>query len=175
MMLFRNSSGESTTGALPPGCYNITKLGSDRECPGTRLEQATAMRRFRARSKWGSCLALFALALQLVLTFGHVHLHRLVPLSAERFASTERFTVAAADASSATQVTPTDPGGRDHRADDHCPICALIHLAGALVVAEPPSLPLPDLSGSLPKAPPLAFDFPSPQQALFAARAPPTA
>ena len=96
-------------------------------------------------------------------------------LSAEKFTSTEKFTVAAADASSATQVTPTDPGGRDHRADDHCPICTLIHLAGALVLAEPPFLPLPDLSGSLPSARPLAFDFPNSQRALFAARAPPTA
>jgi Protein of unknown function (DUF2946) len=143
--------------------------------PGMRPEQATAMRRFRSRSKWGSYLALFALALQLVLTFGHVHFDRRVPLSAEKFTSTEKFTVAAADASSAAQVTPSDPGGRDHRADDHCPICTLIHLAGALVLAEPPSLPLPDLSGSLPSAPPLAFDFPSSQRALFAARAPPTA
>ena len=50
-----------------------------------RPEQATAMRRFRSSSKWGSCLALFALALQLVLTFGHVHFDRRVPLSAEKF------------------------------------------------------------------------------------------
>jgi hypothetical protein len=118
---------------------------------------------------------LFALALQLVLTFGHVHLDRRVPLSAEKLTSTEKFTVAAADASSAAQVTPTDPGGRGHRADDHCPICTLIHLAGALVLAEPPYLTLPDLSGGLPSAPPLAFDFPSSQRALFAARAPPMA
>ena len=143
--------------------------------PAYGQSKRTAMRAFRARSKWGASLALFALALQLVLTFGHVHFDRRVPLSAEKFASTEKVTVAAADASSATQVTPTDPGGRDHRADDHCPICTLIHLAGALVLVEPPSLPLPDLSGSLPSAPPLAFDFPSSQRALFAARAPPTA
>ena len=145
--------------------------------PGMRQrpEQATAMRRLRSRSKWGSWLALFALALQLALTFGHVHLDRLVPLSAGKFTSTENFTVAAADASSAAQPTPTDPGGRDHRADDRCPICTLIHLAGALVLTEPPSLPLPAISVRVPSAPPLAFDFPSPQRALFAARAPPTA
>jgi hypothetical protein len=119
------------------------------------------MRRLRSRSKWGSWLALFALALQLALTFGHVHLDRLAPGSADKF------TVATTHASSA--------GGRDHRADDRCPICTLIHLAGALVLAEPPSLPLPDISVRVPSAPPLAFDFPSSQRALFAARAPPTA
>jgi hypothetical protein len=136
--------------------------------PGMRQrpEQATAMRRLRSRSKWGSWLALFALALQLALTFGHVHL---APGSADKF------TVATTHASSAEQVTPADPGGRDHRADDRCPICTLIHLAGALALAEPPSLPLPDISVRVPSAPPLAFDFPSPQRALFAARAPPTA
>jgi hypothetical protein len=139
--------------------------------PGMRQrpEQATAMRRLRSRSKWGSWLALFALALQLALTFGHVHLDRLAPGSADKF------TVATTHASSAKQVTPADPGGRDHRADDRCPICTLIHLAGALVLTEPPSLPLPDISVRVPSAPPLAFDFPSPQRALFAARAPPTA
>ena len=134
-----------------------------------RPEQATAMRRLRSRSKWGSCLALFALALQLVLTCGHVHLDRLTGLSAEKF------TVAAADASRIAQITPADPGGRGHRADDRCSICTLSHLASALVLAEPPSLPLPHISGRLPSEPPLAFDFLSPQRALFAARAPPTA
>ena len=121
--------------------------------PGMRPEQATTMGWFRSRSKWGSWLALFALALQLALTFGHVHLDRLAPLPAQKFTSTDKFTVAAADASNAAQVTPTDPDGQDDRADDRCPICTLIHLAGALVLAEPPSLPLPELSGSLPSEP----------------------
>jgi hypothetical protein len=124
---------------------------------------------FRSRSKLGAYLALFALALQLALTFGHVHLDRAAPISADRFA------VATADASNAAQVKPTDPTDRHDRADDHCAICTLIHLAGALVLAEPPSLPLPDISVRGPSEPPLAFDFPSPQRPLFAARAPPTA
>ena len=34
----------------------------------------TTMRWFRTRSRWGSCLALVALALQLALSFGHIHL-----------------------------------------------------------------------------------------------------
>ena len=124
---------------------------------------------FRSRSKWGSYLALFALAVQLALTFGHVHLDRAAPISADRS------TVATADASNAEQVKPTDPADRHDRADDRCPICTLIHLAGALVLAEPPSLPLPDMSVRVPSEPPLAFDFPSPHRAPFAARAPPTA
>jgi len=124
---------------------------------------------FRSRSKLGAYLALFALALQLALTFGHVHLDRAAPISADRFA------VATADASNAAQVKPTDPTDRHDRADDHCAICTLIHLAGTVVLAAPPSLPLPDISVRVPSEPPLAFDFPSPHRALFAARAPPTA
>jgi DUF2946 family protein len=136
------------------------------------MRDAQARRRmnwFRSPSKWGSYLALFALVCQLVLTFGHVHLDRAAPIPADRS------TVATADASNAAQATPADPTGRHDQADDHCPICTLIHLAGALVLAEPPSLPLPDISVRMPSEPPLAFDFPSPQRALFAARAPPTA
>src|SRR3954447_10960295 len=124
---------------------------------------------FRSRSKWGSYLALFALAVQLALTFGHVHLDRAAPISADRS------TVTTADASNAAQVKPTHPTDRHDRADDHCAICTLIHLAGALVLAEPPSLPLPDMSVRAPSEPPLAFDFSSPQRTPFAARAPPTA
>jgi hypothetical protein len=124
---------------------------------------------FRSRSKWGAYLALFALALQLALTFGHVHLDRASPISADRSI------VAAADAWNTAQVKPTDPTDRHDRADDRCAICTLIHLAATLILAEPPSLPLPDISVGVPSEPPLAFDFPSPQHALFAARAPPTA
>ena len=176
MMLFGNSSGESTSDALRPRCYNITKLDSwSGMAPGMRPEQATTMGWLRSRSKWGSCLALFALALQLALTFGHVHLDRPAGLSPEKFTSADKGAVAAADASSTAQSTTADPAGPGHRADDRCPICTVIHFASALVLAEAPSLPLPDLSGSLPSDPPLAFDFPSPQRALFAARAPPTA
>ena len=124
---------------------------------------------FRARSKWGSCLALFALALQLALTFGHVHLERSAPISADKF------TIAGTDASSRAHNPPADPTDRHDRADDRCSICTLIHLANTLVLAEPPSLPLPDVFERLPSEAALAFDFPTPQRALFAARAPPAA
>jgi Protein of unknown function (DUF2946) len=123
----------------------------------------------RSRSKGLSCLALFALALQLVLTFGHVHLERSAPISADKFA------IASVNASSEANNPPADPTGRHDRADDRCSICTLIHLAGTLVLAEPPSLPLPDVAERLPSEAAFAFDVPTPQRALFAARAPPTA
>jgi Protein of unknown function (DUF2946) len=124
---------------------------------------------FRSKSRWGSYLALFALAFQLALTFGHVHLDRLAPLSSDRL------TIASADASTDASNAPGDSKGRHDRADDRCPICTLIHLAGALVLAEPPSLQLPDIFSRLSSEPALAFDFAEPQRAHFAARAPPIA
>ena len=138
-------------------------------CTGTDAPSATTMNWFRSRSRWGSYLALFALAFQLALTFGHVHLDRFAPPTADKFA------VASADASSDARNAPADPAGRDDRADHRCPICTLIHLAGALVLAEPPSLPLPAVFGRLRTETAVAFDFSEPQRAFFAARAPPTA
>src|SRR5262249_45933420 len=92
---------------------------------------------FRSRSRLGAYLALFALAFQLAVSFGHVHLERIAPLSAPASA------LAGTPPSADDLTAPPNPAGREHPADDHCPICTLIHLAGALVPAEMPSLPVP--------------------------------
>ena len=167
-MLFCNSLAESISGGLPR-CYTITKVAKVLSGTGTDAPGATTMNWFRSRSRWGSYLALFALAFQLALTFGHVHLDRFALPTADKFA------VASADASSDARNAPADPAGRDDRADHRCPICTLIHLAGALVLAEPPSLPLPAVFGRLRSETAVAFDFSEPQRAFLAARAPPTA
>jgi hypothetical protein len=125
---------------------------------------------FRSRSRWGSRLALFALALQLVLSFGHVHLDdHDVPVS-------ERSALLGVHAS-AVPTAADDPAGKESPAlpDDCCPICTLIHLAGALVAAEPPSLPLPIALGRLRIGTAVAFDLTASQRAPFGARAPPLA
>ena len=98
---------------------------------------------FRLRQRWGSYLALVALAFQLALTFGHVHLDRSAPTSADAF------TVASTDAWSDANSRPADPAGRDHRPDDRCPICTLIHLAQALITGRAAILAL---AGCLPSA-----------------------
>jgi hypothetical protein len=102
---------------------------------------------FRSRSRSGSYLALFALAFQLAVSFGHVHLDHIAPVSA----------------------------GREDLADDCCLICTLIHLAGALVPAETPSLPLPSVFGQLQLEAAVEFDLTASHGALFRARAPPIA
>jgi Protein of unknown function (DUF2946) len=135
--------------------------------PGATRVKLTTMRWFRSRSRFGSYLALFALAFQLAVSFGHVHVDETAPPSAggAAFASTQ----------SGDEVNaPSSPTGRDV-ADDCCPICTLIHLAGALVPAETPALPLPSMFGHLRLATAVEFDLAASQTALFRARAPPIA
>src|SRR5262249_62001257 len=69
----------------------------------------------------------------------------------------------------------SNPAGREHPADDHCPICTLIHLAGALVPAEMPSLPVPAVFSRLRLEAAAEFDLTASQGALFRAPPPPTA
>ncbi len=122
----------------------------------------------RSRSRSGAYLALFALAFQLAVSFGHVHLEHVAPLSAGASAL-------AGAPPSADRDAPSKPAGREDLADDCCPICTLIHLAGALVPAEMPSLPLPTVFGHLRLELAAEFDLKASHAALFRARAPPTA
>jgi len=88
------------------------------------------MRWFRRNIRFGSWCALFALTIQLGLSFGHLH-----------FASSA---AAAALASAAAEPLAAAPDGpatptKHSRVADYCTICASIHLAG-LLTAEPPSV-----------------------------------
>ena len=119
---------------------------------------------FRSHCRWGSYLALFALAFQLAVSFGHVHLDEIAPPSAG----------AAAFASTQSDVdAPSGPTGREDVADDCCPICMLIHFAAAK--AETTPLPLPNMFGHLRLAAAVEFGLAASQSTLFQARAPPIA
>src|SRR5262249_44289277 len=127
------------------------------------------MRWFRSRSRLGAYLALFALAFQLAVSFGHVHLERVAPLAAGASA------LAGAPPSAAGLNAPSHPARREHLADDCCPLCPPIPLPRALVPAEMPSLPLPTVFGPLGFEAAAEFDLTASQGALFRARAPPIA
>jgi hypothetical protein len=91
------------------------------------------MRWFRSQKLKVAQLALFALACQLVLAFGHVHPERLAG-SSSHWAGAAAAT--SADPSSPRQNNPSGLG------EDFCAICANISLAGALVIpATPAALP----------------------------------
>ena len=127
------------------------------------------MRWFRSRKRAGSYLALFALAFQLAVSFGHVHLEHVAPASAVASA------LAGAQPSADDRNAASKPAGREDLADDCCPICTLIHLAGALVPAEMPLLALPTVVGRLRLEVAAEFDLTPSHAALFRARAPPIA
>jgi hypothetical protein len=119
------------------------------------------MQWFRANSSLNSYLALFALALQLTLSFGHTHLNDLAP---------GKTTIAAAqEVSNPTSV----PSGTVPDGDEVCTICAIISLSGSLLIPGAPTLVFasaqheaffPDL---------VAVLVSDPTRAQFQARAPP--
>jgi hypothetical protein len=115
----------------------------------------------RAQLRLGSYIALFALACQLVISFGHVHLHAIAGNSSVAIA-TSGGTIPARD-------RPSD------RADHGCPVCALIHLAGALVLSKPPAVPLPMVFAQQHPGAVIKFGFEAAPPAFFSARAPPLA
>jgi hypothetical protein len=114
-------------------------------------------------------LALLALAFQLAVSFGHVHLNHIAPPAVDATA------VAGTQGSDDGVTAPSRPAGRQNVADDLCLICTLIHLAGALMPAETPPLPLPRVFGVVQRAVAVASDLTAAPGARFRARAPPLA
>lgn len=81
----------------------------------------------RSKARRLSLLALFALALQLGLSFGHIH-HGIA---------------VAGIAASQSQASVPDTDHDQHAHRDLCAICATMAMANSLVAAAPPSLPVP--------------------------------
>jgi hypothetical protein len=95
------------------------------------------MRWFRSHSFGLTSLALFALACQFVLSFGHVHLDRTAGFSTGRAIAAAVGTVIATPAGKvALADLPTSPREKnpDSLGDDFCAICANISLAAAIVL-----------------------------------------
>jgi hypothetical protein len=95
------------------------------------------MRWFRSHSFALTSLALFALACQFVLSFGHVHLDRTAGFSAGRLIAAAVDSVITAPAGKVTHaVQPTSPRERNPESlgDDFCAICANISLAAAVIL-----------------------------------------
>jgi hypothetical protein len=86
--------------------------------------------RWVRKRKYGSGLALFALALQFVLSFAHLHPEDIFGGGA---ASS---TLSAAERS---QPLSTDPDPTSHN-DDYCAICATMYLLGSSPIPEAPPL-----------------------------------
>lgn len=117
------------------------------------------MKWFRTHIRNGSRLALLALAIQLVLSFGHVH-----PASAQ----------APTDSAIQSVQLPADqlPGPDQHPADN-CAICAVMAMAGTSLFSTPPVLLLPQAVAFLYLATDAEFIHLNSLAGAFQPRAPP--
>jgi hypothetical protein len=106
------------------------------------------MRWFRSNTKRVSRVALFALAIQFALSFGHFH--GIAAQSAfagqsdlAQFDSrpANKFTAQTAESLSAPQ--PASDQGSGENPGDVCAICAVMAMANTVLFATPPAVPLP--------------------------------
>lgn len=122
------------------------------------------MRWVRRNLQIGSRLALVALALQILLSFTHVHLGDL--------SQPHRDVTSVAVADETANTSPQPPITDDDRL---CPVCVLIQLAGTTVQSVPPVLHLPALLDWVPPETAVASVPPVPARSSFNPRAPPSA
>lgn len=145
------------------------------------------MKWFRSNIKHGSRLALLALAIQFVLSFGHFHgiaahaapaipqaasssMASAKTLAAEGVASQDAAQTAAVDA-----VKPRPASNPDHDGQpaDLCAICAVMALAGTVLFTEPPVLLLPEAYHFLYLTTDAEFNHLESRRVVFQPRAPP--
>jgi len=109
------------------------------------------MKWFRSNIRRGSRLALFALAVQFLLSFGHFHASSAQAASADSKQSALRDAASGASrhaldgalhavASRAAPLKTSSDDGPDGRLTDDCAICAVLALAGAMMIVTPPYL-----------------------------------
>jgi len=131
-----------------------------------------AMGWVRCHKRFGARLALAALALQVVLSFGHVHLGRAASASATMVAATA---LDKAVAQSSRQSPAQNPAQSPVSDDDYCAICASIYLASTSFVALPPQLPVPVGFIRIAQTYGDVFGVVTPRRVAFRSRAPPAA
>ena len=126
------------------------------------------MRWFRTRAKWGASLASFALALQLALSFGHIH-HKDIAAEAHSINAGGGSLVG-----QAKQQQPAEHDSDDHE-DQYCAIYAINNLLGCSQPAEPPALLLAPHNNPASVAIGCENQIAKRRHVLSQARAPPTA
>jgi hypothetical protein len=117
--------------------------------------------------RFGTWLALFALAVQMAVSFGHVHLEGIARNDPTRLAS------ATAGHAAQSLLAPQPGGGGDD--DAYCPICASLYLMANSFMPAAPLLPLPSVSNLVKHFDRKAPVFVAPRRLAFQSRAPPLA
>jgi hypothetical protein len=122
------------------------------------------MRCVRYDRRFGTWLALFALALQIALSFGHVH------------PGDFRHAGSALAAAAGTSSAPSAPAHHPvNDADDYCAVCATIHLAATSLLPQTLPLPVPFAARAVEHVNYTAATFFPTRRAPFQSRAPPLA
>jgi hypothetical protein len=124
---------------------------------------------FRAYSKFGGRLALFALALQFYLSFAHIHPDDIYGPVGASLSSAEAIVLP-----SAQSLKPI-PSGQPWSDDDAlCPICETIYFLATSSNPEAPQIsPRPFVSRPVEHSANIAAFFVAPRRAPFQSRAPP--
>jgi hypothetical protein len=134
----------------------------------------------RFHRRYGAWPGLAALVLQIVLSFGHIHVGQ-VHVSNVHFDAIARVSGAVADAlrltpphlaSAPAQKIPAQHHGDD---EDYCAICASIFLASTSLAAQPPQLPVPLVFARIALAAEFERGVSASRPAFFQSRAPPAA
>jgi hypothetical protein len=137
------------------------------------------MKWFRSNIKHGSRLALFALAIQFALSFGHFHglaAEAAPAVQAGQARSDRSFTSNFAEPDAVTQAVPQPPSSNhdsDQHPNDPCAICAVMALASTVLFATPPVLLLPQAVEFLYLATDAEFVHLNSARVVFQPRAPP--
>jgi hypothetical protein len=139
------------------------------------------MKWFRANIRDGSRLALLALAIQFMLSFGHFH-----PIEGARAVPELQSALSQTDLSRSNILVAADSAGqlaerqqkpspdRDSgNSNDGCAICAVIAMANAVLFATPPPLLLPDAVQFLYRTTDAKFVHLNSVRVAFQPRAPP--
>jgi hypothetical protein len=106
------------------------------------MRASIGMKWLRSNIKHGSRLALFALAVQFVLSFGHFHESAVQAAPTIQSGLANAVSTAGAIAEHARQQ-PASNNDSDQRPGDVCAVCAVLALANAMLFATPPLLLLP--------------------------------
>jgi hypothetical protein len=112
--------------------------------------------------------ALVALALQIAVSFGHVHLDGVVRASTHA-------AIAGTYKTALDQASPRAPAQNPADDDDYCAICASIFLVSTSFVSEPPKLPVPGRFQRVTHSTGIARGIAEPRLFAFQSRAPPAA
>ena len=134
------------------------------------------MKWFRKHVKHGSRLALFALAIQFALSFGHFHAVAATPAIATSLAQADldHVQVLAAPVAKSEVAQQQQPSNHDtDQPGEACAICAVISLANNLVFPAPPLLLLPQAVELLYLTTDAEFSHLNSVRSPFQSRAPP--